>query len=107
MPSPDAAALRKAFPVAQWTHHPDGRITLGHELAEPATVTVLPAPRPCSRCRQPTVFGTARGRPVHPGCEGNLDSLTATAMADATRLVCARLPVAEVAEVAGTPGEPS
>lgn len=30
---------------------------------------VLPLPRSCSRCNQPTITTTARGRAVHPSCE--------------------------------------
>ncbi len=36
----------------------------------PQDVTnVLAVPRPCSKCKTPTIFATKRGRAVHPCCE--------------------------------------
>lgn len=68
--------------MAHWTHHEDGSISVGRVLDEPRPVTFLPAPKPCTRCKQPAVTGTPRGRAVHPGCEGWLDRLTDQAEED-------------------------
>jgi hypothetical protein len=43
-----------------------------HEVDAPWG-TVLAAPRPCTRCKEPTIFATPRGRAAHPFCEGWLD----------------------------------
>jgi hypothetical protein len=39
-------------------------------------------PRKCSHCKLPTRFTTARGRSVHPACEGWVDTLTDRAALD-------------------------
>jgi hypothetical protein len=66
----------------------------------------LPAPiggvretaRPCTHCKQPTVFTTARGRSVHPNCEGWVDTLTRDGMADLMDSIAAILPIKGVEE---------
>lgn len=49
---------------------------LGKLLADgPVPTKVLPAPKVCNRCKAPSWAGTPRGRAVHDGCEGWLDTL--------------------------------
>lgn len=55
--------------------------------------------RACSVCRQPTVFTTPRGRSVHPGCEGWLDTLTDDAFTDLAWHIGDVIPVAAQLDV--------
>lgn len=68
------------------------------ELAQPSMATRASA-RACSVCRQPTIFATPRGRSVHPGCEGWLDTLAADAMTDLTWLIADVIPIASQTEL--------
>lgn len=40
------------------------------ELPEPTELRILPTPKPCSKCKLPCIWGTPRGRAIHPTCEG-------------------------------------
>jgi hypothetical protein len=93
--------LRKLFPLSRWTHHPDGRITLGVLLDAPVALPWLPAPKPCSRCKQPSWSGTVRGRAVHPNCDAPwFDRLTEEAYEDVVWMVTRALSVGSITEEA-------
>jgi hypothetical protein len=55
-------------------------------------------PRPCSTCRQPTRFTTARGRSVHPTCEGFTDLLTDDAYNDVVWAIAEVIPIKAIEE---------
>lgn len=52
--------------------------------------------RKCSQCRQLTNFTTARGRSVHPSCEGWVDDLTEQGEVELLYVVTGRLDVKSV-----------
>lgn len=55
---------------------------------------VREVPRACSRCKQPTIFTTDRGRSVHPTCEGWIDTLTDEAFDDLIFDIQDQIPIA-------------
>lgn len=60
-----------------WTEQESsGRLVhhMGKLLLEGQTPTkLIDKPRPCSKCKQPTITTTMRGRPIHDTCEGWLN----------------------------------
>lgn len=61
-----------------WISSRGGVLTfhLGKLLIDgPAPTKVLDAPKVCGRCKTKSWAGTSRGRAVHDGCEGWLDTL--------------------------------
>lgn len=69
----------------------------GKVLSAP-TGAVRDVARPCSFCRGPTTFTTARGRSVHPTCDGWTDLLTKDALADLVDAIADVFPVQSIEE---------